>query len=142
MKIAISCETTVDLTKELIDEFDIKIIPFQIFLGDKSYLDGEVTTDEIIDFVTKNKILPKTGAINSYQYEEYFKNILQDYDAIIHFSLSSELSCAYQNAKNVADTMDNVYLVDTRTLSTGIALLALYAKKLVDEGLDAKTIYE
>lgn len=142
MKIAISCETTADLTKELIKEFDIKIIPFQIFLGDKSYLDGEITTDEIIDFVAKNKILPKTGAINSFQYEEHFNNILKNYDAIIHFSLSSELSSAYQNAKNVAEKMENVFVIDTKTLSTGIALLALYAKKLVEDGLDAKTIYE
>ena len=142
MKIAISCETTADLTKELIKEFDIKIIPFQIFLGDKSYLDGEITTDEIIDFVAKNKILPKTGAINSFQYEEHFNNILKNYDVIIHFSLSSELSSAYQNAKNVAEKMENVFVIDTKTLSTGIALLALYAKKLVEDGLDAKTIYE
>jgi DegV family protein with EDD domain len=142
MKIAISCETTADLTKELIKEFDIKIIPFQIFLGDKSYLDGEITTDEIIDFVAKNKILPKTGAINSFQYEEHFNNILKNYDAIIHFSLSSELSSAYQNAKNVAEKMENVFVIDTKSLSTGIALLALYAKKLVEDGLDAKTIYE
>ena len=142
MKIAISCETTADLTKELIKEFDIKIIPFQIFLGDKSYLDGEITTDEIIDFVAKNKILPKTGAINSFQYEEHFNNILKNYDAIIHFSLSSELSSAYQNAKNVAEKMENVFVIDTKTLSTGIALLAFYAKKLVEDGLDAKTIYE
>ena len=142
MKIAISCETTADLTKELIKEFDIKIIPFQIFLGDKSYLDGEITTDEIIDFVAKNKILPKTGAINSFQYEEHFNNILKKYDAIIHFSLSSELSSAYQNAKNVAEKMENVFVIDTKSLSTGIALLALYAKKLVEDGLDAKTIYE
>ena len=127
MKIAISCETTADLTKELIKEFDIKIIPFQIFLGDKSYLDGEITTDDIIDFVAKNKILPKTGAINSFQYEEHFNNILKNYDAIIHFSLSSELSSAYQNAKNVAEKMENVFVIDTKSLSTGIALLALYA---------------
>lgn len=142
MKIAISCESTVDLTKELINEFDVKIVPFQIFLGDKSFLDGEVSTDEIIDFVTENKILPKTGAVNSFQYEEHFNSLLKEYDAIVHFSLSSELSSAYSNAKNVADRMKNVYVVDTKTLSTGIALLALYAKKLVTEGLDAKTIYE
>ncbi len=141
-KIAISCETTVDLTKDLIEKYDFKVAPFQIFLGDKTYSDGEITTDEIIEFVNQNKILPKTGAINQFQYEEHFNEILKDYDAVIHFCLSSELSCSCANAKRAAENVKNVYVVDTRTLSTGIALLCIYAKKLVEEGLDVKSIYE
>ena len=138
MKIAISAESTIDITEEIKKENDIKIVPFQIFLGDENKLDGEITSKEIIDFVNKNKILPKTGAVNSIQFEEHFKNIKKEYDAIIHFSLSSELSSAYNNAKSVADTMENVYVIDTRSLSTGIALLALYAVELKKQGLEAK----
>ncbi|MBQ6979238.1 MAG: DegV family protein [Clostridia bacterium] len=142
MKIAISAESTIDITEEIKKANDIKIVPFQIFLGDDNKLDGEITSHEIIEFVNKNKILPKTGAVNSAQFEEHFSSIKKDYDAIIHFSLSSELSSAYNNAKSVADTMENVYVIDTRSLSTGIALLALYAVELVKKGLDAKDIYE
>lgn len=142
MKIAISAESTIDITEEIKKENDIKIVPFQIFLGDENKLDGEITSKEIIEFVNKNKILPKTGAVNSIQFEEHFKNIKKEYDAIIHFSLSSELSSAYNNAKSVADTMENVYVIDTRSLSTGIALLALYAVELKKQGLEAKDIYE
>lgn len=141
MKIAISTESTVDLTKELIERFDIKTVPFQILLGNDSYLDGEITTDEIINFVNENKILPKTGAVNDFQYEEHFANILKDYDAIIHFSISGEMSSAYNNALRVSKKYKNVYVVDTRTLSTGIALLAIYARKLADEGIMPDVIY-
>lgn len=142
MKIAISAESTIDITEEIKKANDIKIVPFQIFLGDENKLDGEITSKEIIEFVNKNKTLPKTGAVNSIQFEEHFKNIKKEYDAIIHFSLSSELSSAYNNAKSVADTMENVYVIDTRSLSTGIALLALYAVELKKQGLEAKDIYE
>ena len=142
MKIAISAETTVDLTLELIDEFDIKIVPFTIQLADKTVLDGEITTDEIINFVNENKILPKTSAVNEYQYTEHFSEILKDYDAIIHFSLSSDMSMACSNAKRAAEQFENVYVVDTRSLSTGIALLAIDAKKCVDKGMTAKEVYE
>jgi DegV family protein with EDD domain len=140
MRIAISTESTADLTKEIIKEYDFKIIPYVIQLGDNSGLDGEITTEQIISFVNEKKILPKTAAINEYRFNEYFTEILKEYDAIIHFSLSSELSVAGSNAKRAAENLNNVYVVDSRSLSTGIALLAIYAKKLVEQNLSAKEI--
>ena len=59
MKIAISAESTVDLTKELLEEFRITTVPFTVLLGDRAGLDGEITSKEIIDYVTKNKIFPR-----------------------------------------------------------------------------------
>lgn len=142
MKIAISVETMADLSAEVIEKYDLKVIPFSVLLGDKTYLDSEITADDIIKFVDENNILPKTSAINNYSYETFFNELLNDYDAVIHFSVSSKLSSSCFNAKTVAASMQNVYVVDTLTLSTGIALLALYACDLRKEGLDAKTIYE
>ena len=142
MKIAISTESTADLTKELIEENGFKIIAYPIQLGDKNCFDGEISTEEIISFVNQNKILPNTAAVNDYRFTEYFSELLKDYDAVIHFSLSSELSATYNNAVRSAKELKNVYVVDTRSLSTGIALLALYAKKLVDQGKTAEEIYE
>ena len=142
MKIAISAETTIDLTKELIEEFDIKIVPFSIQLGEKSVFDGEITTDDIISFVNETGELAKTSAVNEYAYTEHFSKILENYDAIVHFSLSSKMSLACTNAINAAKQFKNVFVVDTLSLSTGIALLALYAKRLADNGDDVQTIYE
>lgn len=142
MKIAISAESTIDLTKELLNEYEIKIVPFNIQLGDKAGLDGEITTDEIISYVNETGVLPKTGAINEYCFNEHFEELLKDYDAVIHFSLSSELSMACSNAQRSAKNYKNVFVVDTMSLSTGIALLAIYAKTLVDAGEEASVIYE
>ncbi len=142
MRIAISTESTADLTPELIKEYDFKIIPYVIQLGDDSALDGEITTDQIISFVNEKKILPKTAAINEYRFTEHFTELKKEYDAVVHFSLSSELSVACSNAKRAAQNFENVYVVDTRSLSTGIALLAIYAKNLVEQGKEASEIYE
>ena len=142
MKIKISAESTVDLPKELLAKYDISTLPFQIFLGEKNGLDGEITTDEIISYVDQTGVLPKTGAINVVSYEEYFEDLLKEYDAIIHFSLSSELSSSYNNAVNASKNFKNVYVVDSSSLSTGIALLCIYAKNLVDAGENANDIYE
>ena len=116
-------------------------MPFTVFLGDKDYKDGEITCDQIIEFVEKNKVLPKTGAVNRITYEEHFTEILKEYDGIIHISLSSELSSAYENALAVSKELKNVFVIDSRSLSTGIALLALYAKKLVSAGEKIESVY-
>ena len=142
MKIAVSAESTVDLPKEILEEFDIKTLPFHVFLGNEDGLDGEITPTRIIEFVNQTGKLPKTGAVNRFQFEEHFATLKNDYDAVIHFSLSSELSSAYENAVAAASEFKNVYVVDSRSLSTGIALLCLYARKLADAGKDIKTIYE
>ena len=140
MKIAISAETTIDLTKELLDKYQIKTTPFSVLLGDKNYLDGEISCDDIIEFVNKTGVLPKTGAVNKVQYDEHFDELLKDNDAIIHISLSSELSSACSNALLSARERKNVYVIDSRTLSTGIALLAIYARELADEGKEPAEI--
>ena len=140
MKICISAESTIDLPREVLDEFEIKTVPFTITLGDKNGLDGVTTPDEIFDYVDRTGVLPKTSAVNVGQFEEYFKNLLKEYDEVIHFSLSSELSSAYQNGCLVAKELGHVHMIDSRSLSTGIALLAIYASKLVKQNLSAEEI--
>ena len=74
---------------------------------------------------------------------EKFENILnQGYDAIIHFNLSSEMSVTHQNALNASKEFKNVYVIDSRSLSTGVGLSVLYACELRDKGLKAEEIVE
>lgn len=142
MKIAVSAESTIDLPKELLEKYAIKTVPFMITLGDMTAKDGDITNDIIISYVNEHKVLPKTSAVNEEQFAEHFGGLLKTYDGIIHFSLSKEMSSAYNNAVAAAGKYKNVYVVDTRSLSTGIALLAIYASKLVREGVSLKEIYE
>lgn len=142
MKIAISAESTIDLPKELLEKYDIKTLPFMVILGEKEYKDGEVTPADIFKFVEENKILPKTAAINEEQYTDYFEGLLKDYDYVVHFCLSSEISSSCSHARSATENMDNVFVVDSQSLSTGIALLAIHARKLAQEGRSAKEIYE
>ncbi len=134
MKIAISAETTCDLSKAIIVENDIKIVPFEIVVGTDTFKDGEMTTEQLFDMVDKRGVLPKTNAINEYEYTEYFENLKKDYDAIVHISLSSGLSSSCSNAIRASKNVKNVFVVDSLSLSTGIGLLVLYAKDLVDDG--------
>ena len=140
MKIAISTESTIDIPKELLKKYDINVVPFTVLLGEKSGLDGNITPEDIFKFVDETGILPKTSAINEYQFDQHFSKLLKNHDAVIHISLSSGISSACLNAAHAASIMHNVFVIDSKSLSTGIALLAIYARKLVDQGLDAKEV--
>lgn len=141
-KIAISLDSACDLSKELIEKYDFKIIPFGVNLGDKFFYDGEISPEEIFEYADNNKTLPKTNAVNEEAFKEHFAKILNDYDAIIHFDISSDMSSAYQNAVNASKNFKNVYVVDSRTLSTAISLEAIYAKKLTETMDDPAKIIE
>ncbi len=143
MKIALSTESTLDLSKELLEKYDINVYPFTVLLGENEYKDGEITGPDIFDYVDKNKVLPRTCAINEYQYRDYFRSFLENgYDAVIHISLSSGISSSYDNAEKASHKFDNVYVIDSASLSTGIALEAIYARKLIDKGLSPEEIVE
>ena len=134
MKIAISMESTCDLPKKLIEEYGFEIIPYSVILGDNIYEDDESLQAKIFEYVEKTKVLPKTSALNEMQYKEYFNGLLERYDAVIHITLSSGLTSSVAHAQTAAEKMKNVYIVDSLSLSTGISLLAVYAKELADAG--------
>ena len=143
MKICISAESTIDLSKELLEKYHIRTIPFEVLLGEDEYHDGDITSQDIFDYVAKTKTLPRTTAINEYQYRDYFESILNEgYDAIIHFSLSSQISTSYSQAVRATRKVDHVFVIDSQSLSTGIALEAIYASKLADKGLSPEEIVE
>ena len=142
MKIAISTESTCDLSKDLIEENDIKIIPYTVILGDEEVLDNEDVPSKIYEYVSKTKKLPKTSAINEESYFDYFAGLLKIYYAVIHISLSSGLSSSCSNAIKVSEKFKNVYVIDSKSLSTGIGLLVLYAKKLAEQNLEPSVIVE
>ena len=142
MKIAISTESTCDLPRDLLDKYKLESIPYSIIIGDEVVEDNESVPAKIFEYVEQTKKLPQTSAINEESYKEYFKSLLEKYDEVIHISLSSGLTSSTAHAMTVAENMKNVHVIDSKSLSTGIALLCIYARELVEKGEDVKTIVE
>ena len=135
MKIAITCDSVCDLSQEQLEQYNVRILPLTISLADDSYQDGvDITPQKIFDFVSKTKQLPKTSANNEFQYTEFFEEVLKEYDGVIHFTIGSDISACYNNAAKAQNNFENVRVIDSKNLSTGIGLLVLYACKLRDEG--------
>ena len=96
-------------------------------LGDDQYTEADITYKEIYDFVDKTGVLPKTSARTPEDYKEVFSKLREKYDAVIHFSLSFEISSTGTNAVQAAKELENVYVIDTKQLSSGSGILILSA---------------
>ena len=144
MRIRISADSTCDLSPELIEQYDVAITPLYIRLGDKDLRDSiEVTRDDIYSYVERTKSIPKTAAVNVGDYVDFFTKVKEEgYDGVVHFTISADMSSCYQNACLAAQGFENVYIVDSRTLSTGIGHLVLDACVMRDEGKTAKEIFD
>jgi len=142
-KILISSDSTCDLSPELLERYNIKTVPLGVNLGDKTFFDGvDITPDEIYAHHEKPGELPKTTAANVGDLIDYFKPLSEENKAVIHLSLSSDFSSTYNNACLAASEYDNIFVVDSRNLSTGNGLLVIAAKEMAESGMEAKKIVE
>ncbi len=142
-KIIISSDSTTDLSAELREKYDVKIIPLGITLGTELYRDGiDITPDFIYEHHEKTGELPKTNAANVGEFIDYFSGIKGEEDTLIHFSLSSTMSSTYSNACIAAAEVGNVYIIDSKNLSTGGGLLVIAAAEMVNDGKSAEEIVE
>ncbi|MBQ8980205.1 MAG: DegV family protein [Eubacterium sp.] len=139
--ILITADSTCDLPSDIVKSRDIEIVPLSILLGEDEHLDGvDVTPDDIYNFVSEQKILPKTAAVPPNRYYEVFERAVNEGKKVVHISLSSAISSTYQNACIAAEEFDDVYVVDSKSLCTAMGLLVLKACDFRDKGMDAKKI--
>jgi len=141
MPVKIISDSTCDLSKELIEKYDIEITPLTVTLGEKSGKDGiDITPDDIYSYVEETGKLSKTGAVNSDEYEKVFRKWKDlGYD-VIQFCIGSLFSSSYQSACIAAQEMEGVYVVDTANLSSGQGLTVVKAAELAQQGASAKEI--
>lgn len=134
MKIHFSADSTCDVSAAFLERYPLEILPLTVELEGKFYKDGEgLTPDEIIARVNGGANLPKTSAINVEEYRQSFARALEDSDAVIHFNISSEFSSCHQNACLAAEGL-NVWCIDSRNLSSGIAMLVAEGYDLAAAG--------
>ena len=139
----ITSDSTTDLSRELRERYNVSVMPLKITLGDKTYTDGvDITPDDIYAHHDKTGELPKTSATNVGDCLEFFKPFTDAGKTVIHFTISSEMSSTYNNACLAAEELGNVYVIDTKNLSTGGGLLVVAAAEMLNAGLSAKETVE
>lgn len=141
-KIKIIIDSTCDIEPELIEKYDIGVIPHPVSLGDEMHLDMvDVTPDDIYEFVGKTNVLAKTSAINIPSYSDFWKPFIDEGYDIINFHIGSGFSSTYNNAVVASENYPGrVHLIDSENLSSGIALLVLIACEGREKGLSIEEI--
>jgi len=141
MRVKISADSTCDLPPEIIERYNIGLTLLYIIMDDKPYKDRlEISVNDIFDYVNSGKGITRSNAINISEYQEYFKEWLKEYDAIVHLNISSFFSACNQSAKIAAEDFDNVFVVDSMNLSTGSGHLVLDAAIMAENGMAPEEI--
>ena len=142
-KTVIYADSTCDFPKNLIERYNINIVPGIIIFGEDEKRDGITAyPDDILDYYDQKKELPRTAATPPGDYVDIFEKETKDGNAVIVFNMSSKISCSYANAVIAAENYEDVYVIDSQNLSTGIAYQVMDAAIMAENGVEAKKIAE
>lgn len=131
MNIKITSDSTCDLSQELIEKYDITILPLTVIKDNEAFEDGvTITPAEIFAHVADGGDLCSTTAKNIGEYTDIFEEYSSKYDGVIHINIGAEFSSCYQNACLAAEDFENVRVIDSKNLSTGQGLVVLKACEL------------
>lgn len=141
MRVKIISDSTCDLSPELIQRFDIGIVPLIVMKDNQEYADGvTITPGDIFAHVAAGGALCSTAARGVAAYQEEFAKYAGNYDGVIHVNIGSGFSSCYQNACIAAEDFDNVRVIDSKNLSTGHGLVVLKACDLAKTATDLDTL--
>ena len=134
MNIKIISDSTCDLSKALLEEHNISLVPLTVIKDSKQYKDGvSITPKDVFAHVAAGGDLCSTSANSVGEYADEFAKYADQYDGVLHINIGSGFSSCYQNACIAASDFENVRVVDSQNLSTGQGLVVLEACRLAKE---------
>ena len=140
-KVIISTDSPADIPAALVEKYSVAVCPLHVILGGEDKLDGvNVTPDDLVENYKQTKALPSTSAIPVGEYTDKFAELTADGSSVVHISLSSGVSSSHRNAVIAAEDFDDVYVVDSTLLTTGIAALVVKAAHMAESGMSAAEI--
>ena len=141
--IRITTDSTCDLPRELLERHHITVIPLGIVKAGKLYHDGvDIHTADIAAHVDAGGEITTTNAVNVADYEELFRRMMEEADAVIHLNIGMGFSSCHQNARLAAEEVDGVYVVDSGNLTVGHGMLVLAAAEAAEAGKSVTEILQ
>ena len=134
-RIILSTESGADIPKDLVEKYQIQVVPMHVIMDGKDYLDGELSVEEVFDYYSRTKKIPSTAATNVQEYHDLFTKIRVDFpdSIIIHIGYTSKASASFQSALIAAEDFEDLFLIDTLNVTGGLGAIVLYAAILLEE---------
>lgn len=141
MKTRIIVDSTADLMPEIKER--VHIVPLTLRFGEEEFIDG-VTIDHkrFYEKLVECDVLPVTSQATPHAFAKEYEKAAKAGECAVVITISSKLSGTYQSAMIAAEDYENIYVVDSGTCAMGGGILTELALKLLDEGMDAKSIAE
>lgn len=141
--IVLCADSTCDLSPELVEKYQVHILPLHVNLDGKSYADGvDMVPDDIYAVYKERHILPTTSATNVAEYAEFVQPFIDAGNDVIYINLGSGISATHNNCRLAAEEIPGMYAVDSGNLSTGMGHVVIAAAERIAAGLPAEQIAE
>ena len=140
-KIALVTDSTCDLPQELIDHYQINMLPLNINFGESHYLDKiTIQPDQFYTLLNQHSEFPKTSQVNEKAFTNLYSQLAAHYDSIIAIHLTDKFSGTWFSSFKAAQTAGKEYnkpitVINSRTLSGSLGLITLRAAQAIDAGL-------
>ena len=133
-KYIITTESGSDISKEMIDRYDIHVIPMHVTMEDQTYPDGSFNVKKVFDYYEETGNLPKTSGSTPQDNTDVFKEVFAKYPEayIIHIGYSAVTTVSFNAARIAAGDFKNVYLVDSKHVSAGAAAIVKATAKFIE----------
>lgn len=144
--IRIVSDSTCDLSKDLIEKYSITVVPLHIVLGEDEFLDGvNISPDDIYAWSDANNATPKTSAVSIEEAADAIKQFTDQGDQVVVFTIASGMSTTnnvFRLAVGELEVEEQVRIIDSANLSTGVGLQVIEAAILAKEGKSLDEIVE
>ena len=136
MKVQIIVDSTVDMPEH--SRSACRVVPLTVHFGEESFIDGVTLNKQ--DFyrrLAEGGALPTTSQATPAAFQSVFDEVTRAGDSAVVITLASQFSGTYQSACIAAGDFDNIYVVDSRTAAIGSGILAEYALRCAEQGMEA-----
>ncbi|MBR2066843.1 MAG: DegV family EDD domain-containing protein, partial [Solobacterium sp.] len=141
--IIITTDNICDLKKSLLEEYDIRVMPYYIVTSEGRFRDNqEMDADNLYNYILEKGKDIKTEASSIDEYENFFGDILAEAETVIHLSASSKISGGYNNALVASESFNNVHIIDTQMMSAGLGMMVIKAAELAVQGKKVEDILQ
>lgn len=144
--IKIIADSTCDLSQELLNKYDISILPLYIHMGDMEYKDGQdINPEELYKWSDEHGTTPKTAAPSVGDAMEIMRPYVEQKRDVLIFTISSDMSASCNNARLAAEELEwqeHIRVIDSENLSTGIGLLIIRAAEMAADGSSLSEVAE
>ncbi len=144
-KVAIVTDSAADLDIDDIDRLNLHVVPVRLILNETEYLDKvSISPVEFAEKLAEENVSAKTSQPPPGDFKRQFELLTSHGHEVVYISLSSKLSGTYQAAQSVVDRLagTDISLLDSRNLSGGQGLIAMYAAEAAEQGLKREQIMQ